>query len=177
MTWDKRKDRQLKNQLDGKKFGVGQPSGVTGILVRLFRTMLNDLGINGIKWNRLMEEYLRIELIEVEKKRRQKKGLPPLVLGEHFEINRRDRTSVRGNVNKEFNRKIMTWKVFCKAMRFFKLRRFKIIILAEHENGRITEHSTIVTFADATQEIESPDDPAEAGDHEDPIEGSEHKED
>jgi hypothetical protein len=177
VTWDNRKDRQLRNQLDGKKFGIGQPTGVTGILVRLFRTMLNDLGINGIKWNRLMEEYLRIELIEVEKKRRQKKGLPPLQPGEPFEINRRDRTSVRGNLNKEFNRKIMTWKVFCKGMRFLQLKRFKIIILAEDMHGKITEHSTIVTFADAAQEIAAPDDPAEAGDHESPIEGSEKKED
>jgi len=178
MTWDRKRENQLRGQFgDHKKFGIAHPSGVTGVLVRLFRVIIHDLGINGMRWSRLMEDYLPVELADVERKRRQKKNYVEPPADQIVEMNRRDRTSVRGNLNKEFNRNIMTWKVFCKAMRFLQFRSFKIVIVAVHKNGAITEHSQIISFEDVTRELEAPDDPAEGGDHEMPLPGTEDQKD
>lgn len=115
--------------------GVGTTSGISGVLASLFRQMTGDLGINPMKWSHLMDEYVQIESIH------------------HNKDNRRDRTSIRGNLNKEFARPRMTWKVFCRAMMLLKIRRFGIIIVAEHHDNRKTVHSQIVDFNTASQPL------------------------
>ena len=117
----------IKELLASKDKGAGRTAGVTGVLTRLWRNMLGDLNISGLRWSTYMEAYVRKECERLNR-----------------DNNRVDRTSIRGNLVKEFIRPRMTWKVFFKGMVFLKIRRFKIIIVAEHEDGRITEHSTIV---------------------------------
>jgi hypothetical protein len=124
------KDR-IRDLLSRPDRGVGATSGITGVLAGMFRQMLLDLNINGMKWSHLMDEYVQVES-EV-----------------HNKNNRRDRTSIRSNLNKEFIRCRMTWKVFCRGMMLLKIRRFGIVIIAEHENGRKTAHSTIVDMSTA----------------------------
>lgn len=124
------KDR-IRDLLSRPDRGVGATSGITGVLAGLFRKMLLDLGINGYRWSCLMDEYVQIESEA------------------HNKNNRRDRTSIRGNLNKEFIRGRMTWKVFCRGMMLLKIRRFGIVIIAEHESGRKTAHSTIVDMSTA----------------------------
>lgn len=126
------KDR-IQDLLTRPDRGVGSTSGITGVLAGLFRQMLSDLNITPMRWRHLMDEYVQIESVH------------------HNKDNRRDRTSIRGNLNKEFIRTRMTWKVFCRAMMLLKLRRFGIIIVAEHENGRKTVHSKIVDFNTASE--------------------------
>ena len=122
---------KLRDLLSRPDRGVGSTSGITGVLAGLFRQMLLDLNISGLRWSNLMDEYVRAEM-------------------QHStENNRRDRTSIRGNLNKEFIRNKMTWKVFCRAMMLLKVRRFAIIIVAEHENGSKAAHSSIVDFSTA----------------------------
>lgn len=127
---------KLRDLLSRPDRGVGATSGITGVLAGLFRKMLQDLNINGMKWSHLMDEYVQIESEN------------------NNTNNRRDRASIRGNLNKEFTCGKMTWKVFCRSMMLLKIRRFGIIIVAEHENGKKTAHSTIVDMSVANTTLE-----------------------
>ena len=107
---------------------VGKTSGPNGMLSRLFRCILQDLNIGPYHWNSLMADYLKDP----------RNGVPNT---------RKDHTSMRGNITKEFSRPQMTWKVFCKAMRFFQFVRIDICITAYHKRGgKTTLHSTTVDF-------------------------------
>ena len=89
----------------------------------LFRAMLRDRNIKGSVWGKLMFDYLT----------NPANGIPD---------NTRDRTSMRGNLNKEFSRNEMTLKVFIKSLRFQKIARFKLIIEVEDEEGKTSKHET-----------------------------------
>lgn len=125
------KKDKIRDLLSRPDRGVGATSGITGVLAGLFRKMLLDLNINGMRWSHLMDEYVHVES-QV-----------------HNKNNRRDRVSIRGNLNKEFIRGRMTWKVFCRGMMLLKIRRFGIVIIAEHESGKKSAHSTIVDMSTA----------------------------
>lgn len=133
-------------------------SGITGVLTNAFRSILIDLGVNSYQYNALMEQYLQHEVDALEKKRRDRElrrkpdpNAPPL---NHVELNRRDRTTTRGNLNKEFGRESMTWKVFCKALTFLQVTRFRLIVVVERKNGMVTEHSTPLVTLDPDAVIE-----------------------
>lgn len=91
--------------------GVNRTTGVNGVLSRLFRQMLLDLNINPMQWGVLMHTFIN----DV------RNGVPN---------NKRDQTSIRGNLTKEFARPQMTWKVFVKAMRFLHITSLKITVEA-----------------------------------------------
>lgn len=162
--WDNKRQVGLRDTLKPRSFGVGVPSGITGVLAKMFRNIVHELGIGPSQWDYLMDQYLNRELKVLEDRRRERMIRQGGVeTAEQIDTNRRDRTSLRGNLNKEFKRKIMTWKVFCKGARFLQIRRFKFVIIAEHTNGRVSEHFMTVSFEDVTHEIEMPDDPEEGG--------------
>ena len=123
--------RKLRDLLDSPDRGVGRASGIPAVLSNLFRNMLGENGITPMKWRSLMDDYVQKE-------------------AKHYD-NRRDRTSIRGNLNKEFGRSRMTWKVFCKAMMFLQVRRFKIYIVAEYDGGVVRQHEYLVSFDTATE--------------------------
>lgn len=98
--------------------------GPNGVLSRLWRNMLDDLGINKSgKFDQLLNAYLRDG----------RNGIPN---------NRKDITSARGNLVKELTKTQMTWKVFMKAMKFLQLTEIELTITATHANGRKTVHGT-----------------------------------
>lgn len=122
------------------------------MLTNAFRSILQDLDVNPYLYNSLMEQYLHKEVSILEKKRRDREARrkpngdeKPL---NHAELNRRDRTTTRGNLNKEFGRDTMTWKVFCKALAFLQVRRFRLILVVERSNGMVTEHTTPMVTLD-----------------------------
>ena len=85
--------------LDEQDKGVNEAKGA---LAFLFRKILFDRNITPIGWARMMNRFLDDP----------RNGIPP---------NGKDRSSARGNLNKELRRPRMTWKVFEKAMRFLGL--------------------------------------------------------
>jgi hypothetical protein len=121
----KRKTNPLSKMLDDPNKGIYHTFGAVGMLSRLFRTMLKDLDIGGYQFNMLMAKFLNDPQNKIPE-------------------NKRDQTSNRGNLNKEFQKGTMTWKVFCKAMRFLQVRGFKLTIEARRANGRVTSHSVEV---------------------------------
>lgn len=165
MTWDSKRQTGLRETLKPRSFGVGVPSGITGVLAKMFRNIVHEMGVGPAQWDHFMDQHLNKELKILEDRRRERLIRQGGVeTREQIDTNRRDRTSLRGNLNKEFKRKIMTWKVFCKGMRFLQFRRFKFIIIGERMNGQLSTHSMIVSFDDVTHEMDQPDDPEEGGD-------------
>lgn len=101
--------------------------GANGVLSRLWLKMLGDLHVTLPRWGSLMADYITDA----------RNGVPN---------NKKDQTSMRGNLTKEFSRQQMTWKVFCKALRFLQIVKIELVINAHHADGRTTLHSTVVDF-------------------------------
>lgn len=101
--------------------------GTHAILASMFRKILHELSINPIRWNHLMNTYLLDP----------KNGI---------KRNNKDQSSARGNLQKELLKEKMTWKVFCKGIRFLNIMKFEIIIRAHHSNGKVTEHLKSVSL-------------------------------
>ncbi|WP_144106719.1 hypothetical protein [Paraburkholderia sp. BCC1886] len=113
--------------LQSKDKGVSNTSGANGVLSRLWRQMLYDLNIGGPRYGNLMHDFVT----DI------RNGYPPT---------RRDQTSARGNLTKEFARPQMTWKVFMKGLRFLQIEEVEFAIRCKHRNGKITTHGTMVDF-------------------------------
>lgn len=111
---------------------IKKTHGANGVLSRLFRQMLLDLNIGPSRFGSLLQEYILDP----------RNGVPN---------NKKDQTSMRGNLTKEFSRPQMTWKVFCKALRFLQITKIEFVIKAYHRTGRSTIHSTVVALPGAYQ--------------------------
>jgi hypothetical protein len=112
--------------------------------------MLQNMNINGSQWGALMADFIQDS----------RNGVPD---------NRKDQTSMRGNLTKEFARPQMTWKVFCKAMRFLKFWKVEIYVKTYPVKGAPMWHSTTVNFgsvASLLNELEEEDAEDEEDGHE-----------
>lgn len=103
--------------------------GPNGVLSRLWRNILIERNVNGNMLNILLEKYVTNPR-------------------NHIRPNRKDQISARGNLMKEISRPQMTWKVFCKAMKFLNIAKMEVIIIATDLRGVKTEHSTTVLLSD-----------------------------
>lgn len=105
--------------------GISRTHGPNGILARLFRTILYDEGITPFKYMDFMDSFIR----------ENQSGVPK---------NRVDLTSWRGNLTKELSHDRISWKVFCKALRFLRILRVEFKITAFWRDGHVSEHATYV---------------------------------
>ena len=87
------------------------------------------MNINENRWNLLMHAFLNDP----------RNGVPQT---------RKDQTSMRGNLTKEFARDKMTWKVFCKAMMFMQFTHFEVCIIARTSTGKEVVFSTDINLGD-----------------------------
>lgn len=108
---------------------INRAWGQNGVLSRLFRQMLKNLNITNYNWEGYMADFLRD-------------------VGARSQKDSRTKTSMRGNLTKEFQKEQMTWKVFCKAVRFLQVMRFELTLTAYHSDGRVTIHKTDVNFGE-----------------------------
>ena len=95
------------------------------VLASLFRSIMVDLHINAFKFNNLINDYI-LEQIRVGKND--------------------DRSSAKGNLKRELLSDKISWKVFCKGLRFLNIWKFEIRIRAHHKNGNVTEHFKVVNI-------------------------------
>jgi hypothetical protein len=140
------KIRSLLSQVGGKELEITS-GGTNSILASLFRRMLKELDINYSKWNNMMVRYIMDP----------RNCIPN---------NNKDQASARGNLQKELLKEKMSWKVFCKGLRFMAIPKFEIIIKAHHPNGKITEHSLPVNLGQVF-DLNIPDDFSDEKDNED----------
>lgn len=70
-----------------------------GVLTHLFRQILFQMNITPFAWDKKMKDYLHNPSNRIPQ-------------------NSKDKSSARGNLNKELRRDKMSWNVFMKALRF-----------------------------------------------------------
>jgi hypothetical protein len=109
--------------------------GTDSILASMFRSMIESLGINHNRQHHLMNMWLNDP----------KNGIPR---------NIKDQSSARGNLQKELFKTKMSWKVFCKGLRFLNIVRFELVIRAHHSGGKITEHTKAVNLGNMQESSE-----------------------
>jgi hypothetical protein len=128
--------------------GISQTHGPNGILARLFRTILYDEDITPFRYMDLMDAFIR----------EGQSGVP---------VNRVDLTSWRGNLTKELGKEQMSWKVFCKALRFLQIIKIEFQITAYWKKGKVTKHATWVDFGskEALNELNKPEDDSSSDDN------------
>lgn len=125
--------KNLSKIIAAKDKEINKTAGAGGVLSRLWRQMLIDMGIGPVHYDMLLQRYVTDP----------RNGIPN---------NRKDQTSARGNIVKELAKPHMTWKVFCKGLRYLAIVRFELIIKAYHYDGRTSTHKTSVGLG-AVQEI------------------------
>lgn len=114
------------------------PGGSDSILASLFYSVMSgvlksnpDAGITNLaQWNHLMENYLNDK----------RNSIPDNIA---------DRASARGNLRKELLKHTMSWKSFCRGLRFLNTTRFKLKVEVYHHNGEIHQYETpIINLGD-----------------------------
>jgi len=124
------KNSKMADRLSGKT--AQYAGGTSSILSALYHKILAELGIGMDRWGVLMERYLSDP----------KNCIPQ---------NQRDKSSARGNLNKELLQDKMSWRKLCTGLRFLNVLSFEITLTLKHANGVKTVHSQIVKF-DSTDE-------------------------
>ena len=102
------------------------------ILASLYRQILQDIGIDGVKFNYLMAKYIQAAKIP---------------------NNTMEVASTRGNLKRELMKTAMSWKTIVKGILALNVRRFDITITLHHAKGTVTSHSKSVTL-----DVDMPDD-------------------
>ena len=98
-----------------------------GILAKLFRQFLTEGNINQIRWNDLMNSYVK----QVER-------------GEAG--SRANLTSVRGNTTKFLSKPSFTWTNFINALKFLQTKKLTITVTREDWHGRTYQVSETIEF-------------------------------
>lgn len=93
-----------------------------GVLSRLFRTILFEQGIDGPRWEMLMQRILD-----------DPRNPAPR--------NSKDRSSLKGNLNKALKAPRMTWKTFEKALRLLAPESVRFEVHLKWFNGKTTIHN------------------------------------
>lgn len=107
-------DQDLLNDPDK---GVREARGVLSVL---WRQLLVVREIDGWRWDRLMKNFLADPRNGIQN-------------------NSRDRSSARGNLNKELKRDDMTWRVFLKALNFLDPVRVVFTVKITFKDGTTNE--------------------------------------
>lgn len=124
--------------------GVQQARGVLSVL---WRQLLVIRNIDGWKWDKLMKAYLADPHNGIQD-------------------TSRDRSSARGNLNKELKRDDMTWRVFLKAINFLAPVRVVFSVRITWADGNVNEVSARLKdrgVAMSTAPVEDPDDDLHTG--------------
>lgn len=114
-----------------------------GVLSKLFRTILVEREITPGMWSAQMARYLNDPYNKI----------PP---------NPKDRSSARGNLNKELHRPTMTWKVFRKAILFLAPVKATFIIRFEWptkipKHYELSEHSIVLLSSAVDADTSEPE--------------------
>ena len=90
---------------------------VKGILTRVYKFFMVSFGKDRTPvWNKLMDQYVNDPANNISSYRSK-------------------RTSIRGNMKREYLGPQLSWPKFCEAMRFARFKKLEIVFIAEDENG------------------------------------------
>lgn len=101
---------------------------VKAVLSRVFKFFLVCFGKdNSVTWDKLMDAYIN----------NPENNIPSF---------QQKRTSIRGNMKREYLGPQLSWPKFCEAMKFADYKKLTIIFIAEDENGRAIKLAEEVNF-------------------------------
>lgn len=103
----------------GIVFKEMRTGGTDSMLSALWRKIIFDLGIDGPRFLKYIQNYI------------ENAKLP---------YNLKDVSSVRGNIKKELESERMTWKVFIKGLLLINIEAVTLQVTLKHKSGRITQH-------------------------------------
>lgn len=128
------KVKPIARMLEDPNKEIHKTYGTVGLLSKLWRVILKDLNIGGYRFSVLMDRFLNDPNNQVPD-------------------NPKERFNNRGNLNKEMSNPTMSWKVFCKCMRFLQFTEFRITLEARHTDGKITTHRVMVNLHDGLKDV------------------------
>ena len=114
---------EVNQMLQADDKGVAE---ATGTLSKLFRQILLDVGVTPMQWSKLMQGYLTNPRNRVPK-------------------NGRDRSTHRGNLNKELRKPNMTWNNFKRGLIFLSPVKIRFEVHLTWNNKRTTLHGVTLT--------------------------------
>lgn len=116
------------------------PQSARTVIKALFSKIVNDLGITQTTWKRLMEVYLKDPL-------------------NHIPNNREAHVQERSALTKNYvSNHFMTWVMLCKALRFIRIKRFRISLTLVHSTNTTTEHGMWVNLRNEYPSLNDEDD-------------------
>ena len=105
-----------------------------GVLARLFRKTLFELGFNPIRFSKQLDNYIS----HTNKLASTSKYI---------------RRETRSHVLRKLTNEELTWKVFMTGMfQFLNVKRMKVTIKLTHVNGKETEHSVSIINSEVRNE-------------------------
>lgn len=108
-------------------------SAAKGVLAKLFRTILRDLDIRGPEWEKKITQALDDPAGSMPK-------------------NSKDRSTLKGNLNKMLKADRLTWKNFQKGLRLLAPKFVKFEVHLTWPNGKTTVHTVSQQLGNFTQE-------------------------
>ena len=129
MIKKKRKPGMNEILLDDEKRCM-DPPGLLGTLAKLFRIMLRDMNVGPQTWGTLMCDFM-------------------LDVRNCVPQEGKKRTSTKGNLMKEFARERMSWRTWCKALRFLQFWKIEFSVTAYRRgNPRPFYFTTLVNLGE-----------------------------
>lgn len=128
------KVKPIARMLDDPNKEIHKTYGEVGLLSKLFRIMLKDNNVTGYRFSQYMDRFLNRP-------------------SNHTTEDSKTRLNNRGNLNKEMSNSAMSWKVFCKCMRFLQITEFRLTIEARHPDGHISTHRALVNLEDGLKDV------------------------
>lgn len=107
----------------GPLFKEMRTGGTDSMLSALWRKIVFDLGIDGPRFLKYIQNYI------------EEAKLP---------YNLKDVSSVRGNIKKELESERMTWKVFIKGLLLINIDVITLQVTLRHKSGKISQHERTV---------------------------------
>jgi hypothetical protein len=112
-----------------KPYGVMIRSGTTGgILARLYRTILHDLGITLDRYNALMGRY---------------------IAKAHLDHNRIEKANARVTLSKELLKDSMTWKTFVRGLDFLNTKQYELGVEVQIEEQTYLSRVELTEFQES----------------------------
>lgn len=114
-----RKPSTKERMLNAPDKGQSKVSGIGGPLAALFRQVCHVRGIGTVRWQQLLDNYVR----RIGRQSDSRSAI----------------TGARGNLTKALTNSELSWKAFCKGMQFAEVKRFKLTLEVEFTDG--TKHT------------------------------------
>ncbi len=119
-------NKDNKNPIFGdRNYGISETVGITGVLSRLWRVILMNLGMK--------PESYEMSLLETSKRAKQ-----------YANSDRLSKTMGIANLRRELDSPTMTWKVFVKGLRIIRVVKVTLSVNLTFSTGVETTHSVDV---------------------------------